>query len=51
MIIDDLGRRGLPFSWAEVGTIALRRYATGAGLAMCREWTAAQRSFAAYARP
>lgn len=51
LVVDDLGRRSLPFAWAEVGTVALRRHAGAAGLEPRREWTAGARSFAEYARP
>ena len=51
IVIDDLGRRSLPFPWAEVGTVALRRHAAAVGLVVRREWTVVDRSFAAYARP
>ena len=51
LVVDDLGRRSLPFAWAEVGTTALRSHASAAGLIRLREWAAGGRSFAEYARP
>jgi SAM-dependent methyltransferase len=50
VLVDDLGRRSLPFRWAEVGAVALRCHAAAAGLAVGREWTAAARTFAEYRR-
>lgn len=51
LVVDDVGRRSLPFAWAEVGTVALRRHAAAAGLVPQREWAAGGRTFAAYTRP
>jgi SAM-dependent methyltransferase len=50
VVIDDLGRRSLPFAWAEVGLDALRRHAAGAGLVQRRAWVRGDRSFAEYRR-
>lgn len=49
VLIDDLARTSLPFPWAEVGVVALRAYASAAGLAVVREWELAGRVFAEYA--
>ena len=51
LVVDDLGRRSLPFAWAEVGAFALRHHARAAGLELLREWTDGARGFAEYARP
>ncbi|WP_375406507.1 methyltransferase domain-containing protein [uncultured Amnibacterium sp.] len=50
-VVDDLGRRSVPFAWAEVGVAALRRHAASAGLVWEREWAGQERSFAEYVRP
>lgn len=49
VVVDDLARASLPFPWAEVGSIALRRYAERAGLRLVREWSHQSRFFAEYA--
>ncbi len=49
-LVDDLQGESLPFPWAEVGAVALRGYASDAGLALSREWASHGRSFAEYAR-
>lgn len=51
LVIDDIGRRSLPFAWAEVGTVALRRHAASAGLVRQQEWASRDRTFAQYVRP
>lgn len=45
VVVDDLERESLPFPWAEVGAIALRRYASLAGLRVVREWVSHGRPF------
>lgn len=50
VLIDDLDHESPPFPWAEVGARALHGYASAAGLVVCREWSAHDRSFAEYAR-
>lgn len=50
VLIDDLERTSLPFPWAEVGVVPLRRYAIDAGLVPVREWQHAARVFAEYAK-
>lgn len=50
VVVDDLERTSLPFPWAEVGVIALRRYAADAELRLVREWERAGRVFAEYVR-
>jgi SAM-dependent methyltransferase len=50
VLVDDLARSSLPFPWAEVGAVSLRRYANDAGLTAVREWEHAGRIFAEYAR-
>ena len=50
VLVDDLGRRSLPFPWAEVGVRVLRRHAAEAGLVETRVWTVHDRTFAEYAR-
>jgi len=50
LLVDNLDRESLPFPWAEVGSRALQRYADGAGLTLCREWTSHDRAFAEYER-
>ncbi len=50
VLIDDLERASLPFPWAEVGIVALRRYAYQAGLVEVREWRHEGRVFAEFAR-
>lgn len=49
LLVDDLARSSLPFPWAEVGIVALARYAEHAGLAMTRQWMVRGRSFVEYA--
>jgi SAM-dependent methyltransferase len=50
VLVDDLDDESLPFPWAEVGVRALHAYADDAGLAVVREWSVNDRSFAEYAR-
>ncbi|MEO8261798.1 MAG: methyltransferase domain-containing protein [Pseudolysinimonas sp.] len=45
VVVDDLERESLPFPWAEVGAVALRRYANSAGLHPVREWMSHGRPF------
>lgn len=45
LVVDDLARASLPFPWAEVGAVALRRYARDAGLRSTREWLFRGRPF------
>ncbi|NYF11430.1 SAM-dependent methyltransferase [Leifsonia sp. AK011] len=49
-LVDDLGRASLPFAWAEVGAVALRRHARQAGLVVSSQWSAGGRAFVALAR-
>lgn len=51
LVVDDLGRQSSPFAWAEVGTVALRGHAEGAGLVRQQEWERQDRTFAQYVRP
>jgi SAM-dependent methyltransferase len=51
VVVDDLDRESLPFPWAEVGAIALRRHAAAAGLELVRERISHGRAFAEYSRP
>jgi SAM-dependent methyltransferase len=44
------GRLGAPWRWARVGTPALRRHASAAGLTVRAEWQHGGRSFATLAR-
>lgn len=45
VVVDDLARESLPFPWAEVGAIALRKYAGQVGLRSLREWVSHGRRF------
>jgi SAM-dependent methyltransferase len=51
IIVDEFDRESLPFPWAGVGAVALRSYASAAGLVLVREWVCHERVFAEYIRP
>lgn len=50
VVVDDLHQESLPFPWAEIGAISLRRYARQVGLAPQREWVSHGRPFTELAR-